>query len=88
MARGTGFTDPETRLLEVQRDRTPWFWKPQRYWFGRGTLLPFMVGHDEYARRTIVVGWTVTGRIIFPLWDCGDPVCRREAMQALLDEEE
>lgn len=56
-----------------------WFWKPQWHWFGWRTLVPFMYGHDQYARRTILFGWTVTGRIIIALWDCGNEECEQDA---------
>lgn len=75
------------RVLIKQRDRTPWFWKPQRYWFGWKTLIPFAYGHDEYARRTLLLGWTVTGRIIIPLWECGDAGCARDAIEMMKEEE-
>ena len=71
------------RLILKQRDRRPWFWKPQWHWFGWGTLAPIGIGHDEYARHTLILGWTVTGRMIIPLWDCGDDTCRAEAMANL-----
>lgn len=60
-----------------------WFWKPQLYWFGWSTLVPFQIGHDEYARRTLLLGWTITGRAIIALWDCGDDECKRDAMRDL-----
>jgi len=52
-----------------------WFWRPQWHWFGWTTLLPIQRGHDEYARWTVVLGWTITGRAIIALWGCGDPEC-------------
>lgn len=58
-----------------------WFWKPQRHWFGPRTLIPFTYGHDEYARRVLVFGWTVTGRILIAVWGCGDPECERDAQK-------
>lgn len=58
-----------------------WFWKPQRYWFGWRTLIPFMYGHDEFARRTLLFGWTITGRIIIAVWGCGDPECELDAQR-------
>ena len=74
------------RLVLRQQNRKPWFWKPQWHWFGWKTLIPFNYGHDEYARRTLLLGWTVTGRAIFPLWYCGDKACFRDAMVDLRDE--
>lgn len=41
-----------------------WFWRPQWYWHGWRTLLPWYVGGDEYGRRTLLLGWTVTGGAI------------------------
>lgn len=61
-----------------------WFWKPCWYWFGWRTLVPFFYGHDEYARRTLLLGWTVTGRVIFALWGCGDPECEADAAKRKL----
>lgn len=56
-----------------------WFWKPQWHWFGWRTLVPAHYGHDEYARRTILLGWTITGRVIIALWNCGDEECELDA---------
>lgn len=56
-----------------------WFWKPQWHWFGWKTLIPVYYGHDEYARQTIMLGWTVTGRVIIALWGCGNPECEDDA---------
>lgn len=67
-------------LNQARRRAVIWFWKPQWHWFGWMTLVPFMVGHDEYARRTIVIGWTITGRVIIPLWFCGSSDCLHEAL--------
>ena len=52
-----------------------WFWGPQWYWHGWKTLVPFYMGEDEYGRRTLMLGWTVTGRVIIALWECRDPEC-------------
>jgi len=41
-----------------------WLWPPQWHWFGLQTLVPFAFGHDEHGRKTLVIGWTITGRII------------------------
>lgn len=46
----------------------PWFYKPQWYWFGWKTLLPVSLGGDEWCRLTLVLGVSITGRIIIPLW--------------------
>ena len=77
-----------TESLDLARqDARVWFWKPQWYWHGLRTLWPFMYGHDEYARRTLLFGWTVTGRVIVALWDCGDDECHADAESALLESE-
>lgn len=66
-----------------------WFYRPQWYWHGWKTLLPIYRGHDEYARWTVVLGWTVTGRVVVALWDCGDPECHKDREENLrLDNEE
>lgn len=75
------------RLVIAQQDRSAWFWKPQWHWFGWATLLPFKIGHDEYARRTLILGWAITGRMILPLWDCGDATCHLEAMAQIREEQ-
>lgn len=53
-----------------------WFYRPQ-WWFAGWS--PIWIGHDEYARRTLVLGWPVTGMAIIALGPCGDPECEREA---------
>ena len=52
-----------------------WFYRPQWYWHGWKTLLPIYRGHDEYARWTLVLGWTITGRIVIALGYCGHKEC-------------
>lgn len=60
----------KTRLAaRFMRDRI-WFWKPQWHWFGWRTLIPFSRGGDEYDWHTVVLGWTITGRIIFAVRPC------------------
>lgn len=61
-----------------------WFWKPQWYWFGWKTLIPFLYGHDQYARRTLLFGWTITGRVIIAVWGCGNPVCEQDSARDIL----
>lgn len=77
-------TDPI--LKNARKGSRLWFWKPQWHWFGWKTLIPFTIGHDEYARRTLLLGWTVTGRVIVALWDCGDEACRYYAIKWLQEE--
>ena len=53
----------------------PWFYKPQWYWFGWKTLLPVSLGNDEWCRYDLVIGFTITGRIIIPLWGHSEKSC-------------
>lgn len=41
-----------------------WFWAPAWYWHGPSTLLPIGFGGDEWGRRVLVLGWTITGRVL------------------------
>ena len=81
--REIGRAEAAVALRAAQQDRAPWFWKPSWYWFGWKTLLPVQVGHDEFCRRTILFGWTITGRAIFPLWDCGGSECHEDAIRGI-----
>lgn len=56
-----------------------WFYRPSLYWHGLSTLSPVYRGHDEHARWTLMLGWTVTGRIVIALWGCGNPECIADA---------
>jgi hypothetical protein len=47
--------------------RWVWFIRPQWYWYGWATLVPFFIGGDEFGRRTVVFGWTVTGRVVIAI---------------------
>jgi hypothetical protein len=47
--------------------RRVWFYRPQFYWFGWKTLVPWYLGRDEHNRRTVALGWSVSGRIVFAL---------------------
>ena len=53
----------------------PWSIKPQWHWFGWSTLLPVTFGGDEYCRTTLVLGYTITGRIVIPLWSHSEASC-------------
>lgn len=46
-----------------------WFYRPQLHWFGWKTLSPIVLGGDEWDRWTIMLGWTVTGRVVIALWE-------------------
>jgi hypothetical protein len=65
-----------------------WFWRPELYWHGWSTLSPFSLGHDEYAHRVLVFGWTFTGRILIAAWSCGDPECESDAKSQRLSDAE
>lgn len=47
-----------------------WFWKPQWYWRGWSTLVPFYRGGDQWDWHTIALGWTITGRVIIATRRC------------------
>ena len=70
------------RLRDAEK-KDVWFWKPEWYWGNRDSFLPFFLGHDEYSRRTLVVGLPVTGRIVFALGYCGDEECYAESLEYL-----
>lgn len=63
-----------------------WFYRPQ-WWWPRWS--PVMIGHDEFARKTLVVGWAITGQVVVALGWCGDEECirDRDAMLRELGEE-
>jgi hypothetical protein len=69
------------KLEQARSDNRFWFYRPQLYWHGWSTLLPIVSGHDDYARNTIMIGWTITGRIIIALGDCGEHQCRIDALE-------
>lgn len=58
-----------------------WVWGPDWYWHGWRTLLPVWSAGDEYGRRTLVLGWTLTGRMIIALWICGCIECFESRQQ-------
>lgn len=45
-----------------------WFYRPCLYWFGWKTISPIYIGGDEWNRWTLMLGWTVTGRVVIALW--------------------
>lgn len=55
---------------EFGKPKRFWFYRPQLHWHGWKTLLPMGRGSDEWCRYTIIIGWTITGRIIIPLSAC------------------
>lgn len=44
--------------------RWVWWYSPEWAWFGWRGLWPIALGGDEYGRRTLVLGWLVTGRVV------------------------
>lgn len=70
---------PPPALRRVRKSRV-WFYRPS-WWFDGWS--PIAVSHDEFSRRTLVVGWAVTGRIIIALGYCGDPECYAESLRWL-----
>lgn len=57
-----------------------WFYKPELHWYGWSTLNPIMTGGDEYDWHTIVLGWTITGRIVIATRHCpGTGKCQEDA---------
>jgi len=59
--------------------RRVWFYRPEWYWYGFRTLIPFSYGHDEFACRVLVFGWSFTGQVCIAVWGCGDPECQADA---------
>lgn len=47
-----------------------WFWRPSLHWYGWRTLIPVVRGGDEYDWHTLMLGWTITGRVIIALRRC------------------
>jgi hypothetical protein len=74
---------PPLALRQAAKDRF-WFYRPEWY---EGAWSPVYVGHDEYSRRTLMLGWPFTGRIVIALGYCGDAECYAESLR-MRDEEE
>lgn len=49
---------------KVHAMRRIWLYPPEWHWYGWRTFLPYFFGTDEYRRRTVMLGWTITGRIV------------------------
>lgn len=47
-----------------------WFYKPSLFWDGWRTFVPLHLGGDEWCRRTLCIGWYITGQIIIPFRAC------------------
>lgn len=63
-----------------------WFYRPERYFPSWRGLIPFSIGHDGYARRTVVIGWTFSGRIVIALGYCGKQDCYVDAVEGIRGE--
>lgn len=70
------------RIVDAPKKRV-WFYKPQWFWFGWQTLSPVVIGHDEYSRETIMLGWAITGRVIIATRYCGDVDCYNTTLSYL-----
>jgi hypothetical protein len=69
---------PEEPSEPLSRGRV-WFYRPQRWFYWN----PLLLGHDEFARRTLVIGWPFTGQVVIALGWCGDVECIRERDEML-----
>lgn len=63
-----------TTLKRPMKDRI-WFTKPQWYWFGWRTLIPYSRGGDEFMWHCYTFGWTITGRVNIALKPCPGEKC-------------
>lgn len=70
------------RLAEAPKRRI-WLYKPELFWDGWRTLIPFGFSHDEYSRETLILGWVITGRAIIALRYCGDAECYAQSVEYL-----
>lgn len=74
------------QIKALPKLRGAWFYRPVWYWIGWRTFSPIHRGHDEYSRETIMLGWTFTGRIVIPLYYCGDLDCYEQTIRWNSDE--
>jgi hypothetical protein len=51
-----------------ERKPRVWLYHPEWYWHGWSTLWPVRYGSDEWGRWTVMLGWTITGRVVIALW--------------------
>ena len=65
-----------------------WFYRPDLYWDGWKTFNPFMYGHDEFARRTLCIGWGFTGQIVLAVWECNEAETCWGEMEAIRGEDD
>lgn len=66
--------------LRTARKSRFWFYRPE--WYADGWS-PIYRGHDEHSRRTVVIGWPITGRIVIATRYCGDATCYAESVRWL-----
>lgn len=78
---------PTTAEMKVKVKALPkpryWVYKPIHFtWRGAsGSLSPIGISHDEYSRKTLVIGWPFTGQLILPYRYCGAYQCYRETLE-------
>lgn len=53
--------------IKLQGRDKVWFYRPAWYWHGLSTLVPVYIGNSEDYCATLMIGWTVTGRVIIGL---------------------
>jgi hypothetical protein len=58
---GCGLDDP---IPDYPKTRF-WFYRPSWYFY---RFSPVWFGNDEWNRKTIVLGWNVTGQLVIALW--------------------
>lgn len=73
-------------LNQARAKHRVWAYRPEWYWWGWSTLLPINLSHDELARRTLMLGWTLTGRVVIALWPCNELWCWLDARKDLLEQ--
>lgn len=63
-----------------------WVYRPQ-WWYQR--LSPVWRSYDEYGRRTLVLGWCVTGQLVIAYRTCRCDFCdKMRAETAFFEAEE
>ncbi|KUF07176.1 hypothetical protein [Leucobacter sp. G161] len=66
---------PSSTIRRERTNRRAWAYKP---WLSIGR--PTTIGHDEWSRYTLAIGFGFTGRIIIALRGCGDHACMRQTI--------
>lgn len=60
-------------VVEQERKPRAWLYRPEWYWGNwrrHECWSPVWLGGDEWCRRTLVIGWAFTGRLIIALRHC------------------